>query len=181
MLDTVASLSMEHILQQFSAKKYWNSESSPLFVAIQGPPGIGKTTLARALVAGLSSSPYSLKVVTFSIDDLMFGYDTMRVIGQAHPGNTLLQGRGLPGTHDIELGIKTLNSLSKVGRNTIKGSTETVCILMYDKSSYTGLGDQVPMEKWEVIQSLVDVIIVEGWCLGCFPLPSDLLADRWDH
>lgn len=44
-----------------------------------------------------------------------------------------MQSRGNPGTHDVQLGSKTLKALKE---------SEEVWLPRYDKSAHQGLGDQ---------------------------------------
>ncbi|KIM32311.1 hypothetical protein M408DRAFT_326915 [Serendipita vermifera MAFF 305830] len=179
-MSDLASIAIEHILQQFSS--HASTHSSPLFVGLQGPQGIGKTTLARALVAGLTCAPHSLRVVALSIDDLYLAHDALQSIGRENSGNGLLQGRGLPGTHDVQLGAEVLKTLSLM-ENTRSAPVDvkTTRIPAYDKSSHQGLGDRVHEGEWPVVQSPVDIIILEGWCFGCQPLPPGELTERWER
>jgi D-glycerate 3-kinase len=142
--------------------------TSPLVVGLSGPQGSGKTTLVNDLVERLSSPPNSFRVVAFSIDDIYLGHEDLFALATANPTNKLLQHRGEPGTHDVTLGLRTLESL-------IAGN-ETP-IPSYDKSKYNGQGDRVPPAKWTVAQPPFDVILFEGWCVGFQSLPTSVVAE----
>jgi D-glycerate 3-kinase len=178
LMDPIIGPSIDHILQRIAFEKTLESGSFPVFVGLQGPQGIGKTTLARALSTGLASAPHSLRVVTFSIDDLYLDYETLQAVGRKHPGNGLLQGRGLPGTHDVELGRSILEALSTMGYKS-QDSAPDVRIPVYDKSLHSGLGDRLPVDKWTTVQPPIDVVILEGWCFGFYPLSLEELSERW--
>ena len=145
------------------------SRSSPIVLGISGPQGSGKTTLANQLVHQLSSPPWSLRVVSFSIDDIYLPHDELVALAKANPDNKLLQHRGEPGTHDVELGAETLESLL-AGKPTLMPS--------YDKSKFDGQGDRVPSSKWTVAQPPFDIILLEGWCLGFQAISSDEIAEK---
>ncbi|CAG8581801.1 15375_t:CDS:1, partial [Acaulospora colombiana] len=108
------AIALKHIIKHIPSPRPSEGHTSPLFVGIQGPQGIGKTTLTAQLASTLSQEPYSFRVVTFSIDDLYLGHEALKDVGRANPKNGLLQGRGQPGTHDIPLGAETLKGLSQI-------------------------------------------------------------------
>ena len=141
----------------------------PLVVGISGPQGSGKTTLVNHLVKQLSSDPYSLGVVSFSIDDIYLPHEELLEIARNNPGNKLLQHRGEPGTHDVPLGISTLDNLL-AGKPTP--------IPSYDKSRYDGRGDRVPASEWKIAQPPFDIILFEGWCLGFQALSQATVAQK---
>jgi D-glycerate 3-kinase len=148
----------------------------PLFVAIQGPQGIGKSTVTKALVSALSEAPYSLKAIGMSIDDLLWGHEALQQVAAAHDGNILLQGRGLPGTHDIALGADILQALFLINHP----GSKSVQIPIYDKSLHDGQGDRLPIEQWNEVKGSIDVVIIEGWCLGFYPVSEKALAQTWE-
>jgi D-glycerate 3-kinase len=57
----------------------------------------------------------------------------------------------------------------------------------YDKSAFSGLGDRVPESQWAPVNSVlsdpqqrrVQVVLVEGWCVGFRPLPAAEVEARW--
>ena len=138
-------------------ESYNKSRSTPLVLGISGPQGSGKTTLVNDLEKRLSSPPYSLRVVSFSIDDIYLPRDELLALGRSNRDNKLLQHRGEPGTHDVTLGLATLESL-------VAGKATP--IPSYDKSKFDGHGDRVPSSEWKIAQSPIDIILFEGWCVG---------------
>jgi len=65
----------------------------PLFVALQGPQGSGKTYLTSLVSAHLSSPPHNLKLATLSLDDLYLPHPQLRELRARSNGNRLLEGR----------------------------------------------------------------------------------------
>jgi D-glycerate 3-kinase len=145
------------------------SRSTPLVLGISGPQGSGKTTLVNHLEKRLSSPPFSLRVVSFSIDDIYLPHDELLALGQSNPDNKLLQHRGEPGTHDVALGIETLESLL---------AGKVTPIPSYDKSKFDGHGDRVPSSEWRIAQPPFDVILFEGWCVGFQAISPAAVADK---
>ena len=76
-------------------------------------------------------------------------------LAKEHPGNRFWQGRGLPGTHDVGLLKEVLGGL-KEGKQ--------VKIPRFDKSLFGGEGDRVV--EGDVVEGQVDLVILEGWCVG---------------
>lgn len=141
----------------------------PLVLGISGPQGSGKTTLVNHLVSKLTSAPYSLRVVSFSIDDIYLPHDELVALGQSNRDNKLLQHRGEPGTHDVELGIRTIESLL---------ASKPTKIPAYDKSKFDGHGDRVPASQWTSAEPPFDVILFEGWCVGFRALSPSEVAEK---
>ena len=149
----------------------------PLFVALQGPQGSGKTSLAERVKEMLADNneghtPYHL--ATLSIDDLYLPHTQLKALAAAHPDNPLLRGRGLPGTHDISLGLSVLNSLKEINR---PGSGE-VRIPRFDKSVFNGEGDRLPESEWTPVKGPLDVVLLEGWCVGFYPQSRQHIEER---
>ncbi|KAJ2332330.1 hypothetical protein GGI00_002835 [Coemansia sp. RSA 2681] len=132
------------------------SNSAPLVVGINGAQGSGKTTLVRGLVAFLRAR--NIATVGFSLDDIYLTHREQQELAQAHRDNPLLQFRGQAGTHDVELGHKTLTALLS--------NDSAVNIPAYDKSLCGGYGDRVPQSEWQATSPPIDVVLFEGWSLG---------------
>ncbi|RMG32892.1 MAG: hypothetical protein D6720_12475 [Gammaproteobacteria bacterium] len=134
--------------------RYRAMAGRPLIVGINGSQGSGKSTLA-ALLRLLLGEGHGLKVIDLSIDDFyLTRCQREELARRVHP---LLVTRGVPGTHDTRLMARTLKCLS--------GSRVRVPIPRFDKAQ----DDRVPAEEWAQVQAPMDVVILEGWCLGTPP------------
>jgi D-glycerate 3-kinase len=131
--------------------------------------------VTTALLSLLASPPYKLRTAAFSLDDLYLPHEGLVRLSDANPGNKLLAGRGLPGSHDIDLGKTVLGSLHNI--NQTIGTANTVCLPIFDKSLFGGEGDRsirsVP------VQGPLDVVLFEGWSVGFCPLEEQELALRY--
>ncbi|KQZ32113.1 kinase [Caulobacter sp. Root1472] len=132
----------------------------PAFVVgICGPQGSGKTTTVRVVAALLEAQ--GLTVATLSLDDLYLPRaDRGALARDVHP---LLRTRGVPGTHDVALGLAVLDGLA--------GERETA-LPRFDKAA----DDRAPVEAWRVVAGPVDIVLFEGWCVGARPEPAEALA-----
>lgn len=121
-----------------------------LLVGVSGCQGSGKSTLAALLVM-LLKELMGLNCINLSIDDFYLTYAERQILARTvHP---LLATRGVPGTHDIELAISTINKLRASGH---------VNIPRFNKA----IDDRLPAADWQRKQAPVDVIVLEGWCLA---------------
>lgn len=123
----------------------------------------------------LRAEPYSLSVVTLSLDDIYLTHADQIALAKAHPTNPLLQHRGQPSTHDLALGEKVFSSLA---------AEQPTAIPQYDKSAFAGQGDRVPESRWEVVngegEEKVKVVILEGWCVGFRAWDDNTLREKWE-
>lgn len=142
----------------------------PLMLGLQGPQGCGKTHLTRRLVNSLAAR--GLRTIVFSSDDLYLDYNGLKALAAANPDNVMLQGRGPPGTHDIDLGVQILAQL-RAGAD--------VSIPVFDKSAFAGFGDRAPQDRWQHIQGPVDIVIFEGWCMGFEAVAPSELEQRLER
>lgn len=129
-------------------------------VGINGCQGSGKTTLAEYLCLRLKAR--ELKVAAISIDDFYLTHTQRQQLALAvHP---LLATRGVPGSHDLELALETLQQLS-----TTSGAVK---IPKFNKAQ----DDRLPKEQWPVeSETPLDIIILEGWCVGISAETEDAL------
>ena len=109
-----------------------------------------------------------MRTATLSIDDLYLSHDGLVELAATHPHNGLLHGRGQPGTHDVPLGARILDSLKA-----INDTGETVRIPSFDKSQFNGEGDRVPKTDWTPVNGPLDVVLLEGWCVGFYPQSTE--------
>ncbi len=129
-----------------------------LVVGIAGAQGTGKSTLAQALKASLSDN-YS--VALLSLDDLYLSQNQRTKLARyIHP---LFKTRGVPSTHDVNLGIHVLQQL--------QGEQGEVLLPRFDKRT----DNPKPKALWQRCNTPVDIVLFEGWCLGLEPQRSDAL------
>jgi D-glycerate 3-kinase len=133
------------------------ASGKPLIIGINGSQGSGKTTFAHLLGKVLQIF-FHYEVVNCSIDDFyLTRAEREKLSTEVHP---LLITRGVPGTHDVNLGIN-------IFRNLIIASDETVTTIpVFDKA----IDDRKPKEEWVKFIGRPDIIIFEGWCLGAKPV-----------
>ncbi|KAI9795091.1 MAG: hypothetical protein M1816_000113 [Peltula sp. TS41687] len=164
------------ILSRLSAHRQRHHPTSPppLIIGLSGPQGVGKTTLVSTLTHHLSAAPHNLLTLPLSIDDLYLPRTAQVALSAAHATNHLLAHRGQPGTHDVALGLAVLRGIRE-GRPTR--------VPRYDKAAFGGAGDRVPAEEWEEVQggqeSSVNVVILEGWCVGFRALGVEGVEGAW--
>lgn len=164
-----------HVLQQLHRRRSQTHDNSDiLFVAVQGPQGSGKTFLTSTLRNALTSPPHSLSVAVLSIDDLYLPHAELVALARANPHNGLLQGRGQPGTHDVKLGTQILTQLKHI--NEI--SSSPVQVPSFDKSLFSGEGDRATTGM--AVSRPVDIVILEGWCVGFYPTTQEDINKRWE-
>ena len=132
----------------------------PLQVALNGSQGSGKSTLCAYLRDALAAR-HGLRCIDLSLDDF---YRTRaereEIAVRVHP---LLRTRGVPGTHDIPLLVRTLDSLIVAG---------SAAVPRFSKAA----DDRIATDDWEVVAAPVDVVLLEGWCLGARSEAEETLA-----
>ena len=132
----------------------------PLIVGVCGTQASGKSTLVAALGGLLEAK--GLRTALLSIDDLYLTREERQDLARRiHP---LLTTRGPPGTHDVELGLETLDGLLRAG---------PVALPRFDKARDT----RRPPSDWDSVLGPVDVVLFEGWCVGARPQPAAALAE----
>lgn len=138
------------------------SRKSPLLVGMNGSQGSGKSSLCN-LLKWILEAAFDCHTCIISIDDLYLTKSDREQLGQqVHP---LLATRGVPGTHDIPLGLELLGNLKR-GDNS--GQIE---LPRFNKAT----DDRMPEVDWDVTELPVDLILFEGWCVGATPQTDQAL------
>ncbi len=134
---------------------------APFIQGILGGQGVGKTTLTKILQLILKSLGHRMAVL--SVDDLYLTYAQRQVLQQQDPR---LIWRGPPGTHDVELGMKTLRDIKEAAAG------EQVSVPQFDKSLYGGQGDRIP----PFTMPAPTILLFEGWLVGTRPVADTLFT-----
>ncbi len=139
------------------------AQAEGLVVGVCGSQGSGKSTMSRLLEFTLREG-LELPTARLSIDDIyLTREDRETLASRVHP---LFRTRGVPGTHDIELGLRTLRRLRSQPAG---GSTS---IPSFDKATDT----RRARAEWPRHEGRAEVILFEGWCVGaCDQEPGSLL------
>lgn len=136
-----------------------------LVVGISGAQGSGKTTISR-LLKTLLSEVMDLPTVELSIDDIYYGRsERKRLSEEIHP---LFQTRGVPGTHDVAFGLRTLRTLI--------GNQSEVRLPRFDKAN----DDIIPRDAGPIHKGPYATILFEGWCVGARPQPLEELEQPFN-
>ncbi len=155
-MDNFQSRIVSELLQVKKAK----AQNRPCIIGVYGPQGSGKTTLSLKLCQSLSNAGFS--AVTVSLDDFYYSKAKRQELSQSiHP---LLATRGVPGTHDDQLGMKVFSEILNERQTQLP---------IFNKA----VDDLAPHAEWHQINK-VDFLIFEGWCVG---LPDVLEQDLVAH
>ncbi len=133
----------------------------PMIVGLCGSQGSGKSTFALFLAALLETP--GLNTAVLSLDDLYLPSAERRELAdRRHP---LLATRGPPGTHDVALGLRTLQALTA-------GGGGLAPLPRFDKAKDT----RADPAAWPKAPTPVDVVLFEGWFVGARPQPEGELT-----
>jgi D-glycerate 3-kinase len=135
-----------------------------MLLGLNGAQGTGKSTLAAFLRMALKSVA-GWQVAVLSIDDFyLTRVERQRLAEQVH---SLLRTRGVPGTHDIQMLSDYLAKLKNLDPDT------TLRVPSFDKAR----DDRTDEANWPTVTGPVDLVILEGWCVGSEPQADDELQD----
>ena len=146
----------------------------PLIIGVNGAQGSGKSTLCRILKPILEDG-FNKSVLCLSLDDFYFSKKKrLDLASTVHP---LLETRGVPGTHDVERLTSLLSHLKE------NRSVNDLLIPVFDKSK----DDVVAEAYWRKVDGIVDIVLLEGWCVGAKPqtsgqleIPINILEEKED-
>jgi D-glycerate 3-kinase len=133
-------------------------------IGVCGAQGSGKSTFCRLLGTVLRTG-FDETAVTLSIDDL---YETRErraeLAAELHP---LFATRGVPGTHDVALGLGTIERLLS------PDGQAAVPLPAFDKAMDT----RVAPKLWRRHRGTVSSVLFEGWCVGARPQSEAALRE----
>jgi D-glycerate 3-kinase len=153
----------EQALAQWLAAQARGAE--PLVVGINGAQGSGKSTLSLVLQR-LLAEQHGLRCVILALDDLYLGREErLRLAATVHP---LLRTRGVPGTHEVDLGARLLQQLRQ-----LRSEDPPVPLPRFLKR----LDKRAAEDAWPRIGGPLDVILFEGWCVGTPPQDEAALRE----
>lgn len=125
-------------------------------VAICGAQGSGKSTLATGLAGRFD------RCAVLSLDDLyLTRAERETLAAEVHP---LLRTRGVPGTHDVALGLETIAALER---------GEAAPLPRFDKAA----DDRLPPAEWPLAPAGTRLLILEGWCVDARPQDAAALTE----
>jgi D-glycerate 3-kinase len=128
------------------------AKGSLLVIGLCGTQASGKSTLVASVATLLRAA--GLQVAQLSLDDLYLGHaERQQLARTVHP---LLATRGVPGTHDIALGLKVFDALA---------AGHEVEVPAFDKAQ----DDRKPAGSGPRAAAGTQVLLFEGWCVGARP------------
>ena len=138
---------------QSLAQRAKTADTPPL-IGFSGCQGSGKSTLV-ALMAKVMREVYGVSTVVLSLDDFYLTKAARAALAESiHP---LFATRGVPGTHDLALLNETISALRQ--------PSGAVPVPAFDKA----LDDRTEIVHWRQVSAPVQLILLEGWCVGLLP------------
>ena len=132
----------------------------PYLICLTGGQGSGKTTMSEFIQLVLNNF-CEKRTIGFSIDDIYKTQEERRDLAEkVHP---LCEVRGMPGTHDIELGFSILESLYRANDDSV------TLIPAFNKP----LDRHYPEENWKSFRGKPDFIFLDAWCGGVKPMEEE--------
>lgn len=151
---------MRHQMAEIRASSELRGEpAEAICFGLSAPQGCGKTTMVTLFEELFRLDGLSCE--SLSIDDFYLPASWQEAVSELHSENPLMQTRGNAGTHDVQLGTRTLKAL--------RSRNAEVALPRYDKWANSGRGDQVPQAMWKPAKTPCDVLLLEGWMLGFKP------------
>ena len=123
--------------------------------------------MSRFLAALLDARGW--KTAALSLDDLyLTRKERARLAETVHP---LLAVRGVPGTHDVDLGLEILEALFEAEPG------DCTRMPRFDKAADT----RAPATGAHDFEGPADIVVFEGWCVGAEPQDPALLDEPINH
>ena len=156
---------MEKIMYDWILKRILNKKKKTCIIGISGVQGCGKSTSSLKIQKLLTRGSSNYSVLVFSLDDFYYTHHQQHQLSLTYPENPYLQYRGNPGSHDLLL-------LKNILKACLNENEKNLSIPRYNKAAFQGRGDRKSKEEWPTVAKPVDVILLEGWCLGFSSYPD---------
>ena len=132
----------------------------PYLICFTGGQGSGKTTMSY-FIQEILSNHCNRPSVGFSIDDIYKSQEERKKLSkEVHP---LCYVRGVPGTHDVGMGINLIKKLSEAQSNSI---TKIPLFCKPEDRHY-------PETDWPSYRGKPDFIFFDAWCGGAKPVSEE--------
>lgn len=135
----------------------WKKEGTEtLLIGVNGAQGTGKTTFSHFVCEYLSQQ-YEFRTIVLSLDDFYKTKSERNALAEAiHP---LFATRGVPGTHAIDLALNVIQAC------TLKNAHDIIESPIFRKE----IDDRAERSQWQRIQTPIDILLFEGWCVSARP------------
>ena len=138
----------------------FSKQNKPYLICFTGGQGSGKTSLSFFIQKVLNDY-CGRSSMGFSIDDIYKSQEERRLLSEeVHP---LCYVRGVPGTHDITMGLDLIEQLSNAEHDT---ETKIPSFCKPEDKHY-------PEEDWSLYLGKPDFIFFDAWCGGAKPVPEE--------
>ena len=122
-------------------------------IGLIGSQGSGNSTIAQLVDEALRRF-HGLKPALLSLDDFYLTHAARQALARTvHP---LCATRGVPGTHEVPLMVRTFDALGSAA------PADRTPLPAFDKLA----DDRMPEGQWPVFEGPPDLILFEGWCVG---------------
>lgn len=129
----------------------------------------------KTLIQSLATPPHNIRAITFSIDDLYLPHEEQVKLATLLQEVPHVQHQGQPSTHRVDEGIELFTAVSNREKR-IEAPT-------FDKPLFNEAGDRHPRDRWQPLnlegEQPVEVVILEGWCVGFRALSNKELTAKW--
>ncbi|KAJ0108274.1 L-xylulose reductase [Diaporthe amygdali] len=172
-MEPIYQLLVDRIIHKWSEKPH-----DRILIALAGPPGSGKTTIARKvaqrLASSSSSTPAAPKTAVVSVDGFHMTLAALRALPNAEEA---LARRGAPWTFDADAAVALVRELRMSGPNSAGFSSRDVVVPTFDHAV------KDPVEGGLLVPADAQVCILEGNYLlsdeGSWAAIMDIVDDRW--
>lgn len=177
---------IEYINDIFKSRLESGEVNKPIIIGISGPQGSGKSYGSERALKALNEIDSRFLTYPLLMDDVYLTHQEQQELTKKAKdqlnNNRLLQGRGLPGTHDLDLLMDIFHKVEEKA---------PVSMPLYDKALFNGEGDRVDDSQWPSLnirtsdtagpEKYISVLLLEGWFTGYKPLEPEVLKSRYEQ